>query len=117
MKIRLKACAIIVFVSCVTGCDHDGAGSESSADGPSAQPQAGPAAPPAGDSAAAKTPEAEARRMLDEVNAQIGEQRWSDAEATLQKLDGLKPSLNEKLRVEIDNAKGHLRNSLTIMGR
>ena len=57
----------------------------------------------AGEAAEATT--AEAQKLLEQATQYINENKWDLAEKTIAQLDGMKASLPESLRTQVDNAR------------
>lgn len=89
--------AAVVWVAIVmTGCTK----SEEQAPAPEPEP-----AKSKGAAVTTTSQESQARALFESYRAQMNEMKWSEADATLQKLEAMKPSLKQDLRDEIDNAR------------
>jgi hypothetical protein len=108
MLSRSICCAALLMM--LSGC---GEGDEDR----SAVPPQDAAQQPAVDPAKADTPEGKAQALLEQLRQQIHEQKWSQADATVAQLEAMKPTLNEALREEINNARGSLGAAKDIAGQ
>ena len=84
---------------------------------PAARAQQQPPAPSGAAAAAANTPQAKARALLDQLLVQKGQAKWAEGEKTLQELEKLKGSVPKDMRDEIEAERSSFRAAKSIWGQ
>ena len=72
---------------------------------------------PSETAAAANTPQAKARALLDQLLVQKGQAKWAEGEKTLQELEKLKGSVPKDMRDEIEAERSSFRAAKAIWGQ